>query len=292
MSKIAYIAEKAIELLKRPKYVKESIRVSSYPGMKELFQEKVVLITGATSGIGFAAAWQYLEAGAKVIITGRNQNKLASALQQLEEIGGNRIKGVLWDISDFPHLHSKLEECLKCFGKIDILVNNAGVNKKMDGSNFRGWENVTCDDWDYIMNINLKATYFLIQAVAKYWIAEGESNKHIVNVVSGSAYKPAIAPYGTSKWGVRGITEGFGKRLASFGIIVNGIAPGPTATAMGNVSDNLETLKAPNIPAQRMSVVEEIANTIVYLSSDYCNTIVGETVRKDGGYSLTTLGEC
>ncbi|MCM1191190.1 MAG: SDR family oxidoreductase [Butyrivibrio sp.] len=292
MSKITHMAGKAIELLKRPRFVKESVRTSAYPGMKELFQGKVVLITGATSGIGFASAWQYLEAGAKVIITGRNRDKLAAALQQLEKVGRDRVKGVLWDISDFQQLHSKLEECIECFGKLDILVNNAGVNKKADGSNFSGWEDVTCEDWDYVMNINLKATYFLIQAVAKCWIAEGEGNKHIVNVLSGSAYKPAIAPYGTSKWGVRGITEGFGKRLAPFGIIVNGIAPGPTATAMGNVSDNSETLKAPNIPAQRMSVVEEIANTIVYLSSDYCNTIVGETVRKDGGYSLTTLGEC
>lgn len=298
MSKLSKVKKAIIVLIdeiKRPKIVKEYIRDNECPVTRTgMFEKKVVLVTGASSGIGYAAARQYLLSGAKVIITGRNSDKLNAAYESLKKIG--EVKQLEWDIEDCRLIDSKVNEANSLFGSIDILVNNAGVNKKRSGENFNGWKTVTFDDWDYVLDINLKATYFIIQAMANMWISQGCQvdfcKKHIVNVVSGSAHKPAIAPYGISKWGVRGLTEGFGKKLAPYNIIVNGISPGPSCTDMGNMSDSEVRLSNTSIPTGRMSTPDEIANSILYLSSEYCDSVVGEVLRKDGGFSLTTMGEC
>ncbi len=115
-------------------------------------------------------------------------------------------------------------------------------------------------------------------------------DKHIVNISSSSGFEPAVLPYGISKWGVVAVTLGFGRKLAPHGIIVNGVAPGPTATAMAGKADSTDALAYPSIPKQRYGVVEEIANMVVFLASDFGKNIVGETIKVDGGFSLTVLG--
>lgn len=237
---------------------------------------KRVLITGGGSGIGFAIAQKAINEGAKVVITGRNALKLADAKKK---ISSENLFIVEWDAGDVSLIPNKLEEVSSLLGgSIDILVNNAGV--LLDQNFFTTTEHV----WDTTYKINSKAVFFLSQAVANELISKKKKGK-IINVSSTSGFYGAAIPYGMTKWDIAGLTEGMGKKLAPHGIIVNGIAPGRTATSMlskekdGNIYDLVTS-------AKRFGMPEEIAELALFLMSDATSFIVGQTIVCDGGYIL------
>lgn len=258
----------------------EKIQPIIVPVEKEkLLDGKVALITGGTSGIGLAVAQAFQNAGAKVIITGTNQQKLEIALKKM----GGGGKGLLIDVRDTEHLPDKVKEAEALFeeNRIDILVNSAGVVVKHD---FWGIDE---KEYDGIMDTNAKGTFFMSQAVGKAMI-EKQIKGHILNVTSSSALRPAWTPYQMSKWAVRGLTLGLADTLLPYGIVVNAIAPGPTATPMLGKTEG-SSISEPNNPSKRYAMPEEIASMAVYMVSDAGRMIVGDTVYMTGGSGTITL---
>lgn len=262
----------------------EKIKPVIIPTDKEqLLKDKVVLITGGSSGIGYSIAETSLNSGAKVIIASSNENKLNNALNSLAQIGGGNVKGIVIDVKNTESLPAKVNEASKMFkeNRIDVLVNSAGIISKSDF--------FCCDEkeFDDVMNTNSKGTFFMSQAVAKLMI-EKKIGGHILNVTSSSALRPAWTPYQMSKWTVKGFTKGLADTLIPYGIIVNAIAPGPTVTPMLGKADSNNIFEQ-NTPAKRFSMPQEIAALAVFMMSDAGNMIVGDTYYMTGGSGTISL---
>lgn len=232
-----------------------------------LLEGKVALVTGASSGIGEAIAKELLQAGAKVYMVGRDKKRLDDAI---DSIGGG--KPLVLDINNVNEICKVIKELTQNVN-IDILVNSAGVH------GLDRFGEVREETFDNVMNVNVKSLYFMSQAVANHMIEKGVKG-HILNVSSASSIKPSWTPYEISKRAVNGITEGMAHKLIKHGIVVNGIAPGPTATPMLNRSDDIYW--GAN-PSGRMSTVEEIAALALFMVSGRGDGIVGDTFFITGG---------
>ena len=188
------------------------------------------------------------------------------------------------DYKEPSSFESKLGEIINIWGRLDIFVSSTGVHVDRDGLDF---VNVTLDEYDTIMNINLKGTYFMCQTVAKYMI-ENKIKGHILIISSQSALEPSWSPYRLSKLGIDGITKGMAQRLLEHGIIVNAIGPGPTNTSMQkNYREG--NLYTPLNPIKRFTTPEEIAQIAKILVSDLGNTIVGQTIYMSGGRGIVEI---
>ena len=242
-----------------------------------------VLITGGGSGIGFAIAQACLRNGANVVIAGRNKEKLDQAAMSLRSLAQReaQVAALELDIVDTASHAQKLAHAAQLLpgGKLDILVNNAGVSA---GASIGQTES---DAYDAVLDTNLKGTYFLSQAFFNQ-LLERKAGGNILVVSSSSGVRPAISPYMVSKWGEVGLTQGLAKKLIPYGITVNGIAPGPTATGMLQKKNGY--LDLPTSPAGRYTTAEEIANLAVFLVSDMGRMIVGETIFITGGCATLT----
>lgn len=249
----------------------------------ELLKGRCALITGGTSGIGFEIAKAFINSGAKVVITGRNQEKIDRVVEQLQKETG--IKNVAFalelDNTLFDTFEDKLAKAISLVGQIDILVNNAGLV----GGNI---DVVSEEQYDAILNTNLKGVFFLSKRVSKY-MKENKIQGNILNIASSSSLRPAISAYTLSKWGLRGLTLGLAKMLVPYGITVNGIAPGPTATPMLNCNGDNLTLKAN--PTGRYAMPHEIANMAVMLCSEMGRMVVGDIIYMTGGAGLITIDD-
>lgn len=269
--------------------VKGVPEVKTYPKVStlapsELLKGRVALITGGTSGIGFEIAKAFVEAGATVLITGRTKVRIKKACTSIDEAVSNkgRIYGMEMDNKNVSLFQSKFQEALNVLNglKIDILVNNAGQ---------RGGyiSNATESEYDDIMDTNAKGTFFLTQLVAKYMINEGIKG-NILNISSASSLRPAISAYHMSKWAIRGLTMGLARSLAPHGIVVNAIAPGPTATPMLMSDDRGGDVSHPRNLLGRYALPAEIGNMAVILVSDMSRTIIGDTLFMSGGSGVIT----
>jgi len=251
----------------------------AYPQYGNVLEGRRVCVTGGGSGIGLAIAKKFAQCGAKVLITGRNEEKLKTAV---EDIGTNGSY-IVWDVSDLSLVAKKLYEASGILGgNVDILVNNAGLAPS------KFWGDVDEIEWDRIYNTNLKGMFFLTQQIVKEWKKLAFSGyKKIINISSQGGFVGATYPYRMVKWDVRGLTEGLGKTLVKDNIIVNGIAPGVVKTSMQDFSlkqgDNLYTTQN---PIQRVCLPEEIAELALFLACDASNFIIGQTIVCDGGYTL------
>ncbi len=243
----------------------------------ELLKGRVALITGGTSGIGFEIARAFINAGATVVITGRNQDRLDKAIQLLlSEFKSDSVAfGVVMDMTNPDCFKEKVLEALAIVKKpIDILVNNAGVN----GCNFGKGEE---KDYDLVLDTNLKGAFFLSQELARYMV-DNKIQGNILNVASSSSLRPAVSAYGLSKWGIVGLTQGLARILTEHGITVNAIAPGPTATPMQGLQKGDEISLPANLTG-RFALPEEIANMAVILVSNMSRMIVGDVIYITGG---------
>lgn len=165
--------------------------------------------------------------------------------------------------------------------RIDILVNSAGV------VNTTPFFEMKPEEFDRVMGINAKGTYFMSQAVAKFMI-EHKIKGHILNIASSSALRPAWIPYQLSKWAVRGMTLGLADVLLPYGITVNCLAPGPVATPMLGKKEG-DSIYEESYPAKRYAMPVELAQLAVFMASDQGNLIVGDTFFMTGGSGLITL---
>lgn len=250
---------------------------------KRLLDKKVALITGGGgSGIGYSIAKKFLESGAKIIIAGTNEQKIKDAIVKLNA-EDERAKGIILDVRNTNVLYDKVKEAALLFeeNRIDILVNSAGVISKND------FWNISEEEYDMIMDINAKGTFFMCQAVAKFMI-EKNIKGHILNISSSSALRPAWTPYEISKWAIKGFTPGLADTLIKHGIIVNAIGPGPTATPMLGKSGADNIYKAYS-PSERYALPEEVASLAVFMVSDSGDMIVGDTFYMTGGSGTITM---
>lgn len=270
-------------LTKRPIHMTANI-VQLTPS--ELLKGRWALITGGSSGIGFAIAKAMLNAGASVIITGRNETKLKNAYDTL--LGSvedkKRIVYEVMNNTDIDLYPSHLQSIKKKMreGEISILVNNAGILGGQFGT-------ASHEDFDNIINTNLKGTFFLSQMIG-HNMKDNHIKGNILNIGSSSSNRPAASAYTISKWGIRGLTLGMAKALIPHGIVVNAIAPGPTATPM-LLSDDKQGIAHPNNPLGRFATPEEVANMAVLLTSGMGRTIVGDMIFMTGGAGILTFDD-
>lgn len=238
---------------------------------------KTALITGANKGIGFASAKLFLENGYNVILSGRNGEKLEEARKKL---GFENCRYVIWDVSDVGAGKQAIEQAHGFFGDIDVFVNNAGFLAYED---LKGYDflDKTEKMWDETMNVNLKGVFFAMQHEVRYMRERGICG-NIVNICSEMGFRAARNAYGISKWGVRGMTKGIAKDMAKYGIVINAVAPGETATEILGQKDG----ETRNIPSPRgvQATPFEIAQSVFFLANS--RNIIGEILVSDGGRRL------
>lgn len=276
---------KAILKKKLTKIEKEKVLIPSLEG--HYLDNRCALITGGSSGIGYSIAESFIKNGATVIITGRNNEKLKAAQKKLIsscDCSNQKVIIGILDISDTNSIESTLANIIDNSGKtVDIFVNNAGVNI---GNLF---PNTKEEDYDKVLNTNLKGMYFMSQAIVNYMI-KNKIKGNILNITSSSSLRPATSPYILSKWGERGLTLGMAKKYLPYGIIVNGLAPGSTATTMLNL-EKTNDLYCEYSPSKRYLASEEIGNMATILVSNIGRMIVGDTIYMTGGAGLITIDD-
>lgn len=241
--------------------------------------DKIVLVTGGSSGFGFAIAKRFVEYGAKVIITGRNEQKLKSAIASIGVEGG-KIAYLVWDLCDVTIAKKKLAEVNAIFGNINVAINNAGVWTP------KRWNDIDEAEWNKILDTNLKGLFFICQAEGEIMVNTNATASKIINITSIEGTRGGFGPYFASKWGANGITRGMAKALIKNNVVVNAIAPGMGIT---DINPNLPKDGNLNLPYnlnERYVTVEEIAETACFLASDAANSIVGQVIIVDGGMAL------
>ncbi len=274
---------KAILKKKLVRIKKEKVVIPCFYGT--LLKNRTALITGGSSGIGFAIAQSFINNGACVTIAGRSVNKLEVAKRNLIELCScpeYMIDVLVIDIADISAMKEKLRNYLEG-KKIDIFVNNAGVN---GGVNF---PDTSEEDYDRILEINLKGMYFVSQQIAKYMV-ENKVTGNILNITSSSSLRPGISPYIISKWGGRSLTLGMAKKYLPYNIIVNGLAPASTLTPMLHRHES-DDMNLEWSPVKRYAAPEEMGNLAVMLVSDMGKMIVGDTIYATGGAGLLTFDD-
>lgn len=241
----------------------------------ELLKGRIALITGGTSGIGMEIAKAFINAGAIVIITSRSEERLREAQKKLPSV--STCYFFILDIRDTSQINQCIQKIIQGFGlpQIDILVNNAGINR---GTNPNCFE----DNFDAIIETNLKGSYFLAKVFAQYF-KDNKINGNILNIASSSSDRPATDAYTLSKWGIKGLTKGLARVYSPYGIVVNGIAPGPTATPMIKGDDTSNELTHEKGLTGRMTHPVEVANMAVILVSNISRMVIGDIVYMSGG---------
>lgn len=259
---------------------------------EDALQDKVIVVTGGGSGLGKSMSTYFLELGAKVVITSRDIDKLSATANELEEKTGGNCFPIACDVRHYDQVEAMLDQTIKTFGRVDVLLNNAA------GNFIAPTERLSSNAFDTIIDIVLKGTKNCTLAFGKYWIANNQRNKTVLNITTtyawtGSGY---VVPSATAKAGVLAMTRSLAVEWAKYGIRFNAIAPGPFPTKgawdrllPGDLKDKFDLTK--KIPLRRVGEHQELANLAAYLVSDFSSFINGEVVTIDGGEWLQGAGE-
>ncbi|WP_139974409.1 SDR family oxidoreductase [Ochrobactrum sp. CGA5] len=251
----------------------------------ELFslQGRIALITGSSQGIGFALARGLAEHGAKVIINGRDRNKVDAAVTRLEE-EGHRVFASTFDVTDAEEARAAIDLIEKEIGPLDILVNNAGMQYRT------ALEDFPIEKWQQLLETNVSSAFYVGQAVARHMIPRGYGK--IINIASvqSELARPSIAPYTATKGAIRNLTRGMATDWAQHGLQINAIAPGYFKTPLNQaLVDNPEFTAwlEKRTPAGRWGEVEELVGAAVFLSSEASTFVNGQVLHVDGGMTAS-----
>lgn len=244
---------------------------------------KVAIITGARRGMGRTHALALAKAGSKVVVADISQEDCQKVATDIEKNGGEAI-AVKCDVSKKEEVDNMVQKTIEEFGRIDILVNNAGICQ------FKPFLELSEEEWDKTLDINLKGYFLCAQAVAKEMVKQKAGV--IVNIASiamgqvGVGF-PAISHYCASKGGIVGMTEALALELAPYNIRVNAISPGAVDTPMVDplkVDPKMMKATLSRVPLGRMGKPEEVSNLVLFLASDASSYMTGSTVVIDGGW--------
>jgi glucose 1-dehydrogenase len=241
------------------------------------FKDKVVLVTGAGSGIGAATARRFADEGAKVVLVDQIRDRLHKTAEGLDQA---RIMIHEADVSDLAAVEAMVRAAVDRFGRLDVLVNNAGIEQhtpllEIDEQN-----------WDRTIAVNLKGPFLCLQAAAKRMQKDGGSIVNISSIHEDFPF-PGSTPYVAAKGGLRMLMRNASLELAPYGIRVNNVAPGAIATPI-----NAATLADPAkvkelqriVPLERLGEPSEVAEVVLFLASDRASYVTGSTYYVDGGY--------
>jgi|OSPMetMinimDraft_2_1075162.scaffolds.fasta_scaffold00273_2 3-oxoacyl-[acyl-carrier protein] reductase len=242
---------------------------------------KVALVTGGSGAIGFAIAKELGKLGATVIISGKNEDKLIDAYNKLLSIGIKNIDKIKADLYYTSEIKSMVNYIINKYNKIDILVCNAGI------INDKQIFDLTEEEWDYILRVNLTSVFLLTREIAQYMIKQNYGKIVIISSIvgkTGGMGKANIA-YTASKAGLLGLTKNLARALAKHNINVNAIAPSFIVSEMLTKSKALEKYEdlIKSIPLGRLGTPEDVAYAVAFLVSDKSSYITGEVLDVNGG---------
>ncbi len=246
--------------------------------MNKPLHNRRALITGGASGIGLAIATAFAQNGADIALADVNEQALQKASKQLKEYGKS-IYSIVLDVGDTTSFPPLLDRLVQEFGNIDTLVNNAGVTAAVP------LLEMTAQEWDRVMNVNIRGTFFLTQQLLPPMIQQKRGRIINLGSISGErGAKYAGAHYSISKAGVIMLTKVLAKHLTDSGVTANTISPGIIETEM---TQKLGTQIDPNdVPMNRMGTADDIAQTAVFLASDAAGYITGQNISVNGGQSM------
>src|SRR5438477_3975945 len=242
------------------------------------FENQVALVTGAGRGIGHAITLRLASEGARVACISRTEANAKKTAEQINGTQPNAARAYAIDVASHAAVQKLGTQILEDFGKIDILVNNAGVTR--DGLSMR----MSIEDWDTVINTNLKGAFNFVQAVQRPMIKQRSGRIINISSIAGLTGNAGQANYAASKAGLIGLTKTLARELASRGITVNAVAPGLIETDMTTVlSDEIRQAILQKVPLGKLGEPDDIAAAVAYLASAEAKYITGQVLTVDGG---------
>lgn len=242
---------------------------------------QVVVVSGGSRGIGRAIAEGFARRGARVILTGRQPETVAEA-QRAMQADGLAATGFVCDVTQPDEIEPFVQQIIDRHERIDTLVNVAGVNRRKRAETF------TADDYDFILDTNLKGAFLLAQAVGKRMIAAKRGSQiHIASLNTDRPLK-GVLPYAMSKAGIAAMTRGLAMEWGPHGIRVNGIAPGFILTDLTRKlwsEPTMQAWNATNCPLGRLGTPEDMVGCAIFLASPAAAFLTGQTIYIDGGFT-------
>jgi len=242
---------------------------------------KTAIVTGTSRGLGQYMARALARAGADLVVTSRDKQKLGPFVEEIASLGRKAVPAEL-DVRDYNSIQNMVDEAMAAYGKIDILVNNAGCNVRKPSVD------ITWDDWNLVLDTNLRGVFFCCQAVAKTMIPRRYGRIINIGSVTSVFGYAGLAPYCASRGGVKQLTMSLADDWGIHGITVNCLAPGWFKTAQtAALYENQEWVDylVDRIPLKRPGKPDDLDGTVVFLSSDASEYLTGQTILVDGGIS-------
>ena len=241
-----------------------------------LLKDQVVVVTGATAGIGRGIALKMASEGARVVVIGTNPERGATVVAEIEELTGSKDRSGFYatDVASQESVNATVAQILADFGTVDVLVNNAGITR--DGLLMR----MTEDQWDDVVNVNLKSVYNTCRALARTMTKARRGRIVNISSIVGLTGNKGQVNYASSKAGMIGFTKSLAQELAPRNILVNAVAPGYIKTRM---TEKLPAAIEEMVPLGRWGEPEDIANAVLFLASDMANYVTGQVIVVDGG---------
>ena len=245
--------------------------------------DQIVIISGGSRGIGKAIAQGFAVRGAHTVVTGREADSLHTTVSEITEAGASHeVIPVVCDVSKSDDIGALIQLVLEKYGRLDTLVNVAGVNRRKPSLE------ITEEDYDFVMNINLKGAYQMSCSAGKVMIEQ--KSGAIINIESLNTLRPLknVLPYAMSKSALGHMTKGHALEWGEHGVRVNGLAPGFILTDLTQKLWSLEQMQEwgkTNTPQRRLGTPEDMVGTALFLASDASAFLTGQTIYVDGGYT-------
>tara|TARA_R110001632_G_scaffold3751_3_gene16501 strand:+ start:2386 stop:3141 length:756 start_codon:yes stop_codon:yes gene_type:complete len=248
-------------------------------------KNKIVIITGAGSGIGKATALHFAHHGAKVVVSDINLESAKKVADEIVTNGGESLP-IKTDVTQFDEVDSLIQQTVDAFGQLDVMVNNAGIGPRK----LLKTAEYTLDDWDSVIAVNQTGVFYCMKLALQQMVKQGFGN--IVNIASLAGLKASLnnLSYSASKFAVVGMTKSAALEYAKTGIRINAVCPGYTESALLDqllsAKPEMDAILKSIIPMKRYGKASEIADAVVWLASDQTKFMTGQTITLDGGTSL------